>query len=234
MISAPIRRANEERASLHDVERSRTFNHVNKIIKRTIEAHASVLVTQKRKLVTRDAYGNEIVDRWREEIAYFRTNVVQPAIDTEISPAALSGVRFDSQIESQIEDTVRREIARRDSSAPMDVSLLNPKEFELLCADLLGRAGWDAQVVAGAGDQGVDVVARRDNITAVFQCKLYSSPLGNTPVQEVHTGRAFYDADIAAVVSNADYTKGAHAAAAQTGVRLLHYTELERFDGVTP
>ena len=132
-------------------------------------------------------------------------------------------------LERQIEAEVERSLLERPAGVPDDVMHLSPAEFESLCAELLTEAGWTAHVVAGSGDQGVDVVARSGGTTAVFQCKLYSSPLGNTPVQEIHTGRSFYDAQIAAVVSNADYTPGARAAAEQTGVRLLHHSELASF-----
>jgi restriction system protein len=65
--------------------------------------------------------------------------------------------------------------------------------------------------------------------TLVVQCKLYSSPVGNKAVQEVIAGRAFENADMAAVVSNMAFTKSARVLAQQAGVDLLHHDELPRY-----
>jgi len=84
-------------------------------------------------------------------------------------------------------------------------------------------------VTQASGDQGIDVIATRDNVKAVLQCKKYSQPVGNAAVQEIIAGKQFEQADIAAVVSNNSYTQSAKQLANAAGVHLLHYAELEQF-----
>jgi len=100
-------------------------------------------------------------------------------------------------------------------------SNLDGHEFEDWVAKTFVIAGWDAEVTVASGDQGVDVLARREGKVLAVQCKFYSQPVGNKAVQEVYSGKVHYQADVAAVVSNAGYTESAKALAQSTGVLLL-------------
>jgi HJR/Mrr/RecB family endonuclease len=103
---------------------------------------------------------------------------------------------------------------------------LTPRDFEHWCADTLQDHGWRARPTPASGDQGADVVAEMHGHLVVIQCKLYSKPVGNKAVQEVHSARTFYGATAAAVVSNAGFTPSARTLARSTGVLLLDRTEL--------
>jgi restriction system protein len=112
----------------------------------------------------------------------------------------------------------------------IDIENLTPFEFEHYCADILKANGWkNARVTQASGDQGIDIVAEYGDLKAVFQCKKYSSPVGNKAVQEIIAGKQFSQADIASVVSNVSYTQSAKQLAQTTGVHLLHYSELRYF-----
>lgn len=94
-------------------------------------------------------------------------------------------------------------------------------EFEHWCADLLKYSGFtQIQVTPGSGDQGVDIIAWKDNEKYAIQCKRYSKTLGNKPIQEVNTGRTIYGCSKAAVITNQDFTQGAKSAAEAVGVLL--------------
>lgn len=118
-----------------------------------------------------------------------------------------------------------------ESGAPtsVDIDSLDPVQFEHYCADLLNSSGWNARVTQASGDQGIDVIAMYGNVKAVLQCKKYSQPVGNAAVQEVIAGKAFEQAHVAAVVSNATYTPSAKQLASTTGVHLLHFSGLQQF-----
>ena len=103
---------------------------------------------------------------------------------------------------------------------------MSPIEFEQCCADYLRLRGWEATTTKGSGDQGVDVVARKNDIVLVVQCKKYSKPVGNKAVQEIFSAKAYMQATFAAVVSSQTYTPAARLLAEKTGVFLLHFTEL--------
>ena len=103
-------------------------------------------------------------------------------------------------------------------------------EFEQNCAAALRSAGWAARTTRGSGDQGVDVIAKKNGIKVAIQCKRYAKPVGNRAVQEALAGKHFINAHWAAVVSNAAYTQSARDLASASGVRLLHYTDLMNAD----
>lgn len=94
-------------------------------------------------------------------------------------------------------------------------------DFEHWCAELLRRNGFtNVSVTPGSNDQGIDVLAYKDGLRYGIQCKCYSNDLGNKPVQEATAGRAVYGCDIAVVMTNRYFTKGAVEAAKATGVWL--------------
>lgn len=93
--------------------------------------------------------------------------------------------------------------------------------FEHWCAELLRRNGFtNVSVTPGSNDQGIDVLAYKDGLRYGIQRKCYSNDLGNKPVQEATAGRAVYGCDIAVVMTNRYFTKGAVEAAKATGVWL--------------
>ncbi len=101
-------------------------------------------------------------------------------------------------------------------------------DFEYWCADLLRKNGFvDVEVTPGSGDQGVDVLAKKDGIKYAIQCKCYSSDLGNKPVQEVNTGKAIYHCQVGAVMTNRYFTASAKEAAEATGTLLWDRDALE-------
>lgn len=104
---------------------------------------------------------------------------------------------------------------------------LTPQEYERHCAYLLQKAGWRASTTVATGDQGADVLAQYADINAVLQCKMYSQPVGNAAVQQVIAARVFYDCNLAAVITNAGFTKAAEALAKKAFVVLLHHDDLE-------
>lgn len=108
-------------------------------------------------------------------------------------------------------------------------------EFEYFCADLLTKNGFvDVRVTPGSGDQGVDILAKRQGISYAIQCKNYASPLGNTPVQEVNAGRMFYHCHVGVVLTNSTFTSGARALAEATGVLLWDRTVLQEMIQTLP
>jgi HJR/Mrr/RecB family endonuclease len=67
-------------------------------------------------------------------------------------------------------------------------------------------------------------------LSIAIQCKHYSQPVGNKAVQEVYSGKDFYNTDIAVVVTNNEFTKSAKELASSLDVLLIHHSELKEFD----
>lgn len=83
-------------------------------------------------------------------------------------------------------------------------------EFEEYCAALLDRNGFtNIETTPGSGDHGVDITADKDFMTYAFQCKYYSSPVGNSAIQEVFSGKSIYKKQIGVVMTNSTFTKQA-------------------------
>ena len=83
-------------------------------------------------------------------------------------------------------------------------------QFEHRCAELLRYRGFHkVTVTKGSGDQGVDILAKKNGIKYGIQCKYYSYPVGNKAIQEAYAGAVFYDCDKAMVMTNSTFTRAA-------------------------
>lgn len=102
-------------------------------------------------------------------------------------------------------------------------------EFEHFCADLLRDNNFKkVKVTKGSGDHGVDILATKHGRKYAIQCKCYSSNIGNSAVQEVYSGRAIYDADVAVVMTNSKFTSQAMSDAAKLNVELWGDKEISK------
>lgn len=246
----------EEEFEANKNKRLELFKKDEADISALIEQYIRTLYVKYTQTIIRDDYGNFFYDKWFQEMDYFIENVIMK--DTNLSGylhASLEkleaiGVRYDEK-EAQamqaaeelslfrISETRKKIIAavaeyelnniENSSNLAVDVDSLDPIQFEHFCADILRKSGWNARVTQASSDQGIDVIANRGNIKAVFQCKKYSQPVGNGAVQEIIAGKQFEQAHIAAVVSNNSYTKSAKQLASTAGVYLLHHHELHQF-----
>ncbi len=197
------------------------------------------LQVRRLQLVSSDGYGTVRLEKWEQEKRYFCRTRLLPLL----SSCRLDGewTAIETRVQARIEraasasrqPATRQAAAARAAAAAGDPRVfdpgMDPVDYEHHCAILLRRSGWDAQVTAASGDQGADVLARRDGATLVVQCKLYRGAVGNAAVQQVSAARLHHRARFAAVVSNARYTAAAMALARTNRVHLLHHGELERF-----
>ena len=98
---------------------------------------------------------------------------------------------------------------------------MNGNDFEHFCAKVLRNNGFEKVLVTqGSGDQGVDIIAFKDGIKYGVQCKCYSSDIGNKAVQEVLSGKTYYDCDVGVVLTNRHFTKSAIELAQKCRIRL--------------
>lgn len=120
------------------------------------------------------------------------------------------------------EDDYDEEIAENyDVEERISIADMSGADFEHFCADLLRLNGFsDVSVTPSSGDQGVDIIAKKDGVKYAIQCKHYSSPVGNTPVQEVSAGKLYYHCHVGVVLTNSIFTKGATELANATDVLL--------------
>lgn len=110
----------------------------------------------------------------------------------------------------------------------VDIDRLGGLEFERFCADLLRRTGFtEVCVTKKSGDNGVDIIAKREGLWYAFQCKRYSNKVGNKAIQEVYSGKDIYRCQNAVVITNSFFTEQAQKSAEKLNVRLINRFELE-------
>lgn len=174
-----------------------------------IDVHTQELRTKRRRMVVQGSYGTIDQSAWDKEVRFF--------LDKVLKVEDLSDY---GKLAKRIEEVAAGEVIE----APRAIE--SPLDYEQFVAEVLRNCGWDASVTKASGDQGIDVIARREGKRLVVQCKLYSRPIGNAAVQEVIAGRAFEAADFAAVVSNQSYTPAARQLAAASQVVLIHHDDI--------
>ncbi len=234
---------------------ARTDQHIDLLINK----HLKTLALKYKQTIKQDDYGNIFYDQWEVAMEYFLTHVlakqtdIKQLLDREtyfkntnekvflkqkkLSKAQKNAFELYKRsptrigIKEKITQAVRhyQSIEAGTDYKEVNVDLLSPLAFEHYCADILSANGWKARVTQASGDQGIDIIAQYANINVAFQCKKYSSAIGNQAVQQIIAGKQYIRADIAAVVSNAKYTHSAKQLASSTGVYLLHYSELKTF-----
>ena len=75
-------------------------------------------------------------------------------------------------------------------------------------------------VTKASGDYGADVLAEKDRIKYVIQCKRYESLIGLKAVQEVIASRSIYKTHVGAVMTNSFYTNQAKTLADNNNIIL--------------
>lgn len=120
--------------------------------------------------------------------------------------------------------------AEEVSKPPVQFDNMDGHSFEYFCADVLRKNGYsDVKVTQGSGDQGVDILAERDNIKYAIQCKHYSQAVGNKAIQEIYTGMRFYHCHVGIVMTNYYFTQSAKDLAKENGIVLWDRDYLLKF-----
>lgn len=213
-------------------DEARAIGHSRAFLKAVVNTHLRTLALKRRQTLRRDDYGNLVQDAWVREKRYFWDTVVSRSphayrINFWHGPERTDGGDATiAVIDELIDELIDESQGIGSCDVAGDVDHLSADAYEAYCAQLLNQDGWEAFVGGGPGDQGVDIIATKTGLKAVFQCKKYSKPVGNRAVQEAIAGRAFSKADLAFVVANTTYTTSAHELASASGVYLIHHSQL--------
>lgn len=185
-----------------------------------IAHHRKTLARKANQSIYKDDYGQYVFDKWFSERDYFISSVLLsecPGLFSHVDEAWVKGAVADAALSVADEGEL---------IPPILPDKMSPIEFEHFCAALLRESGWETRVTPATGDQGVDIVAEFGDLKAVFQCKLYTNPVGNAAVQEIIAGRQFERAQVAGVITNNTFTPSARQLAAAANIHLLHFSEL--------
>jgi HJR/Mrr/RecB family endonuclease len=90
-----------------------------------------------------------------------------------------------------------------------------------------GKLPPSIQKSSGSGEQGVDIVAFDKGEKIAIQCKLYSSKVSNSAVQEISASLRLYGADRGVVITNQTFTSSAESLARANNIELIDRFSLE-------
>lgn len=102
------------------------------------------------------------------------------------------------------------------------------EEFELYLQNLFRELNYKVKHCGKSGDQGGDLIVKKENITYVIQAKYYIHKLDNTPIQEVVGAIRFYNANRGVVITNSTFTKKAIELANTNRIILINGDDLEK------
>lgn len=147
-------------------------------------------------------------------VAYIVFKLKKPA--AEKKPETVSAQYAASSVE-----TIPSETIDQKKSIMEFIDEMDGHDFEYFCAELLEQYGYkNVHVTSASGDQGVDIIAIKNGLRYAFQCKRYSSKVGNNAVQQVNTGKSLYCCSKGIVITNNYFTVSAQQIAKATGIEL--------------
>jgi restriction endonuclease Mrr len=205
-------------------ERQEALAHRKKLFDDNWDLVSKFLEITERKVSIFDEYGEENWDALPEEIVTVTAKIGKrmklPVSEKEVR-AYLAG---DGQWISERLEAGFREYHAKLKARPartVAVNALSGVEFETWIAKLLKEKGFEVQGTPTTGDQGADLIAKKDGKIVIIQAKCYQGTVGNKAVQEVIGALAYYGGDEGWVVTNAAFTPSAKALAQKTNVRLV-------------
>lgn len=108
-----------------------------------------------------------------------------------------------------------------------DIDMMSGVEFELFLANYFSSIGYETEVTKSSGDQGIDIILRKDEISIGVQAKCYSGSVGNSAIQQAVAGKLFYHLDKVMVITNSIFTSSAIELAQANDVILWDRTILK-------
>ena len=207
------------------------------------DEHWNVFWRKRSRLLVKDEYGANDDTAWEAEKSRYIKKHIMPQIDYDKRRLLREYLDYDyplvyffkakdqeklivnliSQWIEQIIDSLGTKVKASEFHTPRPT---NGYEYEHYCAKILKENGWEVTVTKASGDQGADIRAKKDGVSIVAQCKLFSSPVGNKAVQEVFASQRYYSASYGVVITNNGFTKSARQLAASNHVILIHDSDI--------
>ena len=100
--------------------------------------------------------------------------------------------------------------------------------FERELGGLFRTMGYGVSRTPTSGDQGVDLVLRKNGVTTVVQCKAHKNGVGPAVVRELYGSMTALRADNAILACTGGFTKGVHKFVEGKPIRLLDASAIAR------
>ena len=190
-------------------------------LKECMTTQFNTLWIKWQQTIYEDDYGRTIYNDWLKEVEYFIVNIVFPNEDYK---GPIGNVLLEArmkQFNAYWYELATNHLKKVKEDSAIDIVVKNGLDYELYVEKYLQKLGYNVTRTPKTGDQGVDLIAEKDDDRKAIQCKYYSKPVGNKAVQEVIAGANFYQCTSAAVISNSSFTKAARQLAENSGIELF-------------
>jgi len=191
------------------------------VLDAAVDQHAPTLARMRARTMRRDAYGNWMTARWRNDVQAFVKREVISKRPWLSKTYAMRSEKVFRRIDGGF-----KEAGRPDRIANRRPDPMQPLEFGRLCVAELEAAGWHAQLTKERGD-GADILAQLNGERLIVHCRLSDRAVEENAVEEIFAARRDDNAAFAAIISNADYAQAARRLAEDNDIALLHFTDLE-------
>ncbi|MFC5449066.1 restriction endonuclease [Paenibacillus aestuarii] len=118
----------------------------------------------------------------------------------------------------------RLKFMKQESKITMtEIDGMKGVEFELYLKSFFEGKGFQVKLTKGSGDHGVDLILNQGGRKIAMQAKRYSPNhgVGNSAIQEVFSGKEFYDCNEGCVITTTHFTNQAMVLANKVGIRLI-------------
>ncbi len=133
----------------------------------------------------------------------------------------------------EVFDEIMEDVTKLQKYLSSGEKLMDGFQFEEYVAGLLKKNGFkDVSVTPKSNDFGCDILAEKNSIKYVFQCKYYKSPVGVASVQEVFSSKMHYGAHVGVVVTNNVFTKAAKILAKETNILLWDCEKISEMETI--
>jgi restriction endonuclease Mrr len=218
----------------------------NQILRRNRDLLEKFFEITERKISVLDAYGDEKWDALPGEILLFMKKLAQRerrAIDWREYSKAKRKIKGDPAfaktgkqvrlapvlpkeyqlIEKKLAVLFKEYHERRKgrSLEEIDVDALSGIEFQTHVAKTLRSSGYDVMGPPISGDQGGDLIAKKEGKSYVVQTKRSERPVGNRAVQEAISAVTYYGGDQGWVITNSTFTPSAITLAQKAHIKLI-------------
>lgn len=205
-----------------DLYKTDTFYNIMNLcypsaVEKVKEHYDTLLIKAKQKIFT-DDYGNLLDGDFEKELKYFAKYTLNAENYKDIENFSLLAKGIFTYLLEQnginnLKDVKQAEMENKKN-------IITGVDYENYIEEILTKAGFEVRRTPVTGDQGVDLIANKNDTKFAIQCKYYSKPVGNGAVQEIIAGKDFYKCDVAVVCSNNSFTKSAVSLAYSSDVVL--------------
>ncbi len=221
-------------------EENKTIQEYEKLKNKNAEIIKQFYEIVERKVSLVDDYGEENWDSLPKEIDNLIYKIAKKEGYTE--EEFKQWKKYDWNIPDEYKklsrylDTSFKAYHKKEQGKPkagVDVSGMKGVDFESHLVGILKENGFtEVRGTPATGDQGADLIAKKNGKTIIIQAKRYEGTVGNKAVQEVVSAVSFYNGDEGWVITNSTFTKSAKELAQKTKIKLVDGRDLARFSEI--